>query len=68
MDMLEVKKEVKETDDNVGRNIENLDPHPLPSITEWHRQKHENKKQHIDFLWKNPISNYLAQDKNSSSS
>ena len=49
MEMFKVRKEVKEIDDNVGRNIESLDPNPLPTITDWHRQKEENKE-HIDFL------------------
>ena len=50
MEMFEVKKEIKEIDDNIGRNIESLDPNPLPTITDWYRQKEQNKKRHIDFL------------------
>ena len=50
MEMFKVRKEVKEIDDNVGRNIESLDPKPLLTITEWYRKKWENTKRHIDFL------------------
>ena len=47
-----VKKpeEIKKIDDNVGRNIESLDPHPLPTITDWYREKEEKGKQQIFFL------------------
>ena len=50
MEMFKVKEEVKKIDDNVGRNIESLDPHPLPTITEWYRKKEENKGRQIIFL------------------
>jgi len=50
MEMFEVKEEVKRIDDNVGRNIESLDPHPPPTVTEWYRKKKEKKGQQINFL------------------
>ena len=48
--MYEVKKEIKEIDDNVGRNINSLDPHRLPTITDWYREKEERKEQQTIFL------------------
>jgi tetrahydromethanopterin S-methyltransferase subunit B len=50
MEMFEVREEIKKIDDNVGRNIESLDPHPPPTITDWYREKEEKKNRQIIFL------------------
>ena len=50
MEMFEVREEIKKIDDNVGRNIKSLDPHPLPTITDWYREKEEKKEQQTIFL------------------
>jgi hypothetical protein len=50
LDILKLRKEIEQIDDNIGRNIESLNPHPLPTITDWHREKEAKKKQLIDFL------------------
>jgi hypothetical protein len=48
MDILQTMKKAKETDDNVGRTT--LDPKTPPTITDWYREREQNKKRHIDFL------------------
>ncbi len=50
MEMFEVTEEVKKIDDNIARNIESLDPHPLATITDWYRDKEENKGRQIIVL------------------
>ena len=50
MELEKEKKEMQQGDDNSSRNIDTLDPHPLPAITDWYRRKAEKRDAVILFL------------------
>jgi tetrahydromethanopterin S-methyltransferase subunit B len=50
MEMYDVKEEIKKIDDNVGRDMNSLDPRPVPTITDWYRKRMEQRKRQITYL------------------
>jgi len=50
MELNTEKKEMHQGNDNSSRNIDTLDPHPLPTITEWYKMKAEKRDVVIRFL------------------